>query len=404
MGAGASVTIQNEMTKPLDASDVATPRGESAKAEVIRLRRMIYDQQRAERLKCAVMGSMLCDAASSTLLWHYDPEKLKELVGDSDALFFPKEHTCDYLKAFQEHGHYNTPSSFSPFAQQNLCFLKSIKNVDKTKDIDGQAQTDAYAAWAKDFTGYKEYNVKMFESAIAEGKKYPDVAPKHACGEQAEHFGKAALCALKYRDQPKEFQEKQCKAFTLVSHTSLWAVELTLLQMKIILLLADGKGVAEALDQALTEVNADMQSEANPGDSSLKELITYSRNNLAKDGISMYKMTNSYMVTKTAWKDEISKLFPQYHPPEETMEQFAKITCINCYSLNGLLITVNILLQTTDWKEAMKLNVMTGGDSGGRGLFLGSCLGAINGTIPSDLVEKWEGYAATKALVEECAM
>ena len=113
MGAGASVTIQNEMTKPLDASDVATPRGESAKAEVIRLRRMIYDQQRAERLKCAVMGSMLGDAASSTLLWHYDPEKLKELVGYSDALFFPKEHTCDYLKAFQEHGHYNPPSSFS---------------------------------------------------------------------------------------------------------------------------------------------------------------------------------------------------------------------------------------------------------------------------------------------------
>ena len=92
MGAGASVSMQEEMKKPLDASDVATPRGESAKAEVIRLRKLIYDQQRTQRLKCAVMGSMLCDAASSTLLWNYDVENLKEVVGDKEPFFFDKAY------------------------------------------------------------------------------------------------------------------------------------------------------------------------------------------------------------------------------------------------------------------------------------------------------------------------
>ena len=51
MGAGASVQIdettsnilKEETMKPLDASDVATPRGESAKAEVIRLRALIAE-------------------------------------------------------------------------------------------------------------------------------------------------------------------------------------------------------------------------------------------------------------------------------------------------------------------------------------------------------------------------
>ena len=51
MGAGASVQIdentsnvlKEESAKPLDASDVATPRGESAKAEVIRLRALIAE-------------------------------------------------------------------------------------------------------------------------------------------------------------------------------------------------------------------------------------------------------------------------------------------------------------------------------------------------------------------------
>ena len=49
MGAGASIQIdektsnmlKEETMKPMDASDVATPRGESAKAEVIRLRALI---------------------------------------------------------------------------------------------------------------------------------------------------------------------------------------------------------------------------------------------------------------------------------------------------------------------------------------------------------------------------
>ena len=40
MGAGASVP-SDELKKPLDASDVATPRGESALAEVRRLRQLL---------------------------------------------------------------------------------------------------------------------------------------------------------------------------------------------------------------------------------------------------------------------------------------------------------------------------------------------------------------------------
>jgi len=403
MGAGASVSMQEEMKKPLDASDVATPRGESAKAEVIRLRKLIYDQQRTQRLKCAVMGSMLCDAASSTLLWNYDVENLKEVVGDKEPFFFDKAYIAPYLKSFQEQGCYTTPSSFSPFGDQNLCFLESIRNVDKTKDIDGSFHEEAYVKWATDFKGYKEFNVKMFEAAYAEGKRYPETGQKVAMGEQAEHMGKGALCALKYRDQPKEFQEKQCKAFTMVSHAAPWTLELTNFQMKMIIYLAEGKNVTEATDLALAEVDGDMQSDANPGNSSLKELLTHTRNNLCKDGVSMYKMMNEHF-RKDAWKKKASELFPDYHPPTETMDDFVKATCINCYSLNGFVICMNILHQTTDWKEAMGLNIMTGGDSAGRGLFLGSCLGAINGTLPSDLAQAWESHDKIKAMVEECAM
>ena len=45
MGSGASLTLQNELDKPLDASDVHTPRGMSAVAEVARLRTLLLAQQ-----------------------------------------------------------------------------------------------------------------------------------------------------------------------------------------------------------------------------------------------------------------------------------------------------------------------------------------------------------------------
>lgn len=41
MGSGASVNLAAERDKPLDLSDVSTPRGESVKAELIRLRAII---------------------------------------------------------------------------------------------------------------------------------------------------------------------------------------------------------------------------------------------------------------------------------------------------------------------------------------------------------------------------
>mmetsp|Transcript_64813 Transcript_64813/g.146209 ORF Transcript_64813/g.146209 Transcript_64813/m.146209 type:complete len:184 (-) Transcript_64813:120-671(-) len=41
MGASGSVVLQEEASKPLDASDVDTPRGKSAKEEVARLRKLL---------------------------------------------------------------------------------------------------------------------------------------------------------------------------------------------------------------------------------------------------------------------------------------------------------------------------------------------------------------------------
>ena len=94
--------------------------------------------------------------------------------------------------------------------------------------------------------------------------------------------GKGAICALKYRNQPKEFQVKQCELFMQVSHKSKWISQVGIFQMKMIALLAEGKGVDEAISAALSEVDADLQSDSLPCDSSLKELIEIAKSSSCK--------------------------------------------------------------------------------------------------------------------------
>ena len=45
MGSGASVDLTAEQAKPLDLSDVLTPRGESVKAELIRIRTLLQNTE-----------------------------------------------------------------------------------------------------------------------------------------------------------------------------------------------------------------------------------------------------------------------------------------------------------------------------------------------------------------------
>ena len=82
--------------------------------------------------------------------------------------------------------------------------------------------------------------------------------------------------------------------------------------MMMILFLAEGKSVSDAKDQALGECDSDMQSETNPGNSSLKEQLMRVQM-VCKTGTEMYKMMNEH-IRKDAWKAEISKTVPAYHP------------------------------------------------------------------------------------------
>ena len=81
----------------------------------------------------------------------------------------------------------------------------------------------------------------------------------------------------------KEFQVKQCELFMQVSHKSKWISQVGIFQMKMIALLAEGKGVDEAISAALSEVDADLQSDSLPCDSSLKELIEIAKSKLMQN-------------------------------------------------------------------------------------------------------------------------
>ena len=95
-----------------------------------------------------------------------DVDALEKLLGKKNLIFLDKSNLSQFMQPHVEKGHYTTPDSLSPFGEQNYCFIKAMKGVDSTKDLDGQAQTDIYQAWAKDFTGYKAFNVKALRPHV----------------------------------------------------------------------------------------------------------------------------------------------------------------------------------------------------------------------------------------------
>ena len=85
MGAGASttssfVTLQEESAKPFDARDCDTPRGESAKNEVMRLRSMITDQKNKTCSSMAKEKFAELDDDKSGFLEKAELEKVVEWV------------------------------------------------------------------------------------------------------------------------------------------------------------------------------------------------------------------------------------------------------------------------------------------------------------------------------------
>ena len=96
MGAGASVQIdettsnvlKEESLKPLDASDVATPRGESAKAEVIRLRALIAENAKKTEATATTTEEApkeVGDATAETTATEAPKEEAPKEGGDATA-------------------------------------------------------------------------------------------------------------------------------------------------------------------------------------------------------------------------------------------------------------------------------------------------------------------------------
>ena len=86
-------------------------------------------------------------------------------------------------------------------------------------------------------------------------------------------------------------------------------------------------------------------AKSNPGSSSLK-LATHARAN-CKTGTEMYKMMDNFAKFMESRNIESLSSVPS---PEESMDDLQS-TCINCFC--RFIVSISILLQTTDWKEAM---------------------------------------------------
>lgn len=186
MGSGTSVALQEEASRPLDASDVNTPRGESAKQEVMRLRMLLathvgnpeaeaFPVQQASTDQSVVMAPGLEDylaqlfrAADVDMSGVLSAEEFWQLLQGSELGLTP-----DQIASLQQQTQWNSESGdvtwagFVELAPQILANLIAANGeIDQSADVGaiGDDPADWCALTSSDGTVYY-YNKRTQDSS-----------------------------------------------------------------------------------------------------------------------------------------------------------------------------------------------------------------------------------------------
>ena len=270
MGGGLSsidLDLENELKKPMDGSDVATPRGESAKNEVIRLRKIFYEQSRTSRLESAVLGAFLADAASQALQWNYQihPDKMEivqqEEGQSSPILFFPPSEQSNRFFNSTKYPNYYNQGSFSPFGDYGIHFFHSVKDQNGLIDIDIETVENNYKRFTETYAGYKTFIFRANSKIYRSGKQSAGMA-SHPLVEQSGFYIKAIIAALVWKDAPKEIREKNLIKFIQTTHIADIVDEHALFIMRTLLYIVDGEtmDIMTACEKALKDATTGVDS------------------------------------------------------------------------------------------------------------------------------------------------
>lgn len=307
------------------------------------------------RAKAAVLGGLVADAATMGLHWIYNVGQLEDLVKGKQlehskvfAVEFFKPPSCPF---------YKYPSGkLSPYGFEAKTVLESVATVG---GVDGKQMTkhmyEAFKQYQKD-GGYLNFPSKELIASIDSGKAFPEAA---VFDDQAQGVVKVAVVVARYAGSPEMVEKikEAVKTHQNYDEAESSAVAVGLILEKIII---DGMKAREAIAQVMT------------GDSRMPSIAQkWFESIAAKDG--------------TPIPSAITSLGKSCHLPG---------------SFQAPMYTAYF---AEDYIQAVRENILGGGDNCSRAVVAGSLLGAQDGlaAIPDGWKKQVDDYKVLEKLVDK---
>ncbi|KAG6620404.1 ADP-ribosylation/Crystallin J1 [Phytophthora cinnamomi] len=303
-----------------------------------------------QRALAAVTGGFVADAATMGLHWIYDGDKMKQLAearGEVGPEFY-EPPSCPFYS--YESG------ALSPYGAEILPLLENV--AARGEFVAEEFATMSYRT-AKAYTGYLNGVFKEMVAKGDTGKKYPELASP----SKDFHGGIKApvLVARYFEDMPLLLQKTReaVRVHEIGREAENAAVATALLIQQVV----EGASVADAISALTSNEAVDADTRA-----SIQQAI---------DAVK-------------------AKNFPD---ATAAIAHFGKA----CPLPGVLQGSVFVLLTSGGYVEALRANILAGGDSCSRAIVIGAVTAAAQGgdAIPAEWKQKTKDYAQVQALSEK---
>lgn len=297
---------------------------------------------RAEKARAAVLGAFIADAATMGLHWIYDPAKIQSLLDEKRASSNPEffePPSCPFYDY--------TAGSLSPYGDEQYAVLRFLA---EQGPMDAKNFAQYLYEYYKAYKGRLNHSCKTFLANFAAGKGWP------RCGDpddtQANCFVKVPPLVAYYAGSPALAAAVE-QAVRVQQNNDL-AVAVGLAAARILERVILGDTVAEAVDWSLGEegLPTDMQA-------------------LVRQAVNAKHLGN-----------------------EELMERFGR----SCALPGSFQAALALALAARGYRDAVRRNILAGGDNCSRSVLLGALLAAEGGM--DSVPEEWRGKTSRFAEID----
>jgi hypothetical protein len=279
----------------------------------------------------AIRGALVADAASMGLHWIYDTAKLKQLVDASptkDPAFFDPP-SCPFYQS--------ATGQPSPYGAEALSVLHSLSSAEA---VSGDKLAADMASYLEASPAYKNKPTKLLIANLAAGKKHPECG---ADDSQANSIVKAPIVVARYAGSPDFLAKVEETVRAHQNHDG--AVRYGKAAALLLDHIARGATVRAALDWAVA------------------------------DGSPLDPAT----------RDELAAAAAAVPADAAPADASAKLGS-SCGLPGALLTSAHILRSAAGYEDAVRRNILAGGDQCSRALFIGACFAAEN---PAGVPDAW---------------